>query len=320
VQFDRPISILVVIVNYRTAELTINCIKSLLDQIKAVPEAHVVVVDNHSPDDSAAILTNAINSGQWQNWVSLIVSEKNGGYAFGNNLAIRAALASASPPAYIWLLNPDTEVRSGALQTLSEFMQSHPDCGIAGSGFENQDGTDWPIAFRFPSIWSELNEGLRLGMVSRLLSKWVVAREMPRENAEVDWMAGASLLIRREVFDTVGLMDEKYFLYFEETDFCLQTKKAGWRIWYVPESRVMHIAGQSTQLTVRNSRPPRTPKYWFESRRRYFVKNHGKSYAFLADIIWVLGYLLWIVRRLIQRKPNLDPPYLLRDFIVNNFF
>lgn len=316
--FEQPITLLVVIVNYCTSQLTINCLKSLQHQILEFQEAHVVVVDNQSPDHSVADLQTAIQDNQWSSWVSLLRASKNGGYAFGNNIAIRAVLAEPSPPAYLWLLNPDTEVKPNAMQILYDFMQTHPDCGIAGGSFENQDGSDWPIAFRFPTLWSELDHGLRLGIVTRLLSKWVVAREMDKQNAQVDWMAGASMIIRREVFDSIGLMDEQYFLYYEETDFCFQAKKAGWRIWYVPESRVMHIAGQSTKLTIRNTKPKRMPKYWFESRQRYFVKNHGKRYALIADVIWILSYLLWTLRRLIQGKPNQDPPCLLRDFIANS--
>lgn len=311
-------SVLIVIVNYRTAKLVVNCLRSLESEVKALPGTRVAVVDNNSGDDSLTIIGNAIEQAGWSSWATLMPSTLNGGYAYGNNYAIRPALASPNPPAFCWLLNPDTVVRPGALQALVDYMQANPKVGICGSSFEEANGEPWPIAFRFPSILSELDSGIRLGIVTKLLSKWSVVHWMTNEPAPVDWLPGASMMIRRQVFESIGLMDEDYFLYFEETDFCLQAKRAGWECWYVPQSRVMHIAGQSTGVTVRTGQPKRLPKYWFDSRRRYFVKNHGRLYAAITDLIWVLAFLLWSGRRVIQRKPYCDPPQLLPDFLSNS--
>jgi N-acetylglucosaminyl-diphospho-decaprenol L-rhamnosyltransferase len=312
--------LLIVIVNYRTADLTINCLRSLVEEVKSLPGTQVVVVDNPSGDDSVEKIGRAIATEGWESWVSLIAADHNGGYAFGNNLAIRPALQSPNPPDYYWLLNPDTIVRPGALKALVDFIAGHPEVGIAGSSFEEADGEPWPIAFRFPNVLSELDSGLRLGIVTKLLSRWVVVQQMGDEPAPIDWIPGASMLIRREVFEAIGLMDEGYFLYFEETDFCLQAKRAGWSCWYVPQSRIMHIAGQSTGVTVRNARPKRLPQYWFDSRRRYFMKNHGWLYTAIADAAWIAGYSLWRFRQFIQRKPDMDPPHLFQDFLRNTVF
>lgn len=320
IQFEQPTSLLVVTVNYRTANLTIDCLRSLASEIQSVPGTRVVVVDNASGDGSVAKIRCAIDTEGWENWASLLPSNHNGGYAYGNNAAIRPALASAHPPAYVLLLNPDTQVRPNALKALVDFMEQHPDVGIAGSRIEDPDGTPWPITFRFPTIFSELDDGLRLGIVSRLLSKWVIARTMTNQQEQTDWLPGASMMIRRQVFESVGLMDEGYFLYYEETDFCLRAKRAGWSCWYVPESRVMHISGQSTGVTVKNEPPKRRPDYVFDSRRRYFIKNHGLLYTTLADAVWLVGFVLWRVRRVIQRKPDLDPPHLLGDFFRHSVF
>jgi N-acetylglucosaminyl-diphospho-decaprenol L-rhamnosyltransferase len=315
IQSADQIPLLVVIVNYRTPHLTINCLRSLVNEVQTLPGMQVVVVDNASGDNSVEKITHAIETEGWGSWASLLPSNHNGGFAYGNNAAIRPALQSPNPSPYYLLLNSDTEVRPNALKILVDFMEQHPEVGIAGSGFENEDGTPWPTAFRFPSIWSELDNGLRLGIVSKLLSKWVVARRMTNEQQPVDWLPGASMIIRRQVFETVGLMDEEYFLYYEETDFCLQAKRAGWSCWYVPQSRVMHLAGQSTGLNAKQGPPKRQPKYMFDSRRRYFVKNHGWLYATLADTAWLVGFVLFKCRQLIQRKPDTDPPYLLWDSI-----
>lgn len=313
-------SLLIVIVNYRTANLVIDCLRSLVDEVQSVPGSRVIVVENHSQDGSAEKLHAAIELEGWGDWVTLMLSERNGGYAYGNNLAIRPALASSNPPDYVMLLNPDTQVRPGSLRTLLEYMEEHPQVGIAGSGIEEQDGTLWSFAFRFPSILSELDAGLRLGFASKLLSKWLVAQPMGDTPQPIDWVPGASMMIRRQVFESIGLMDEGYFLYYEETDFCLQAKRAGWPCWYVPQSRVMHISGQSTGVTGKQDTPKRWPQYLFDSRRRYFVKNHGWLYAVLADAAWLSGFMIWQVRRRIQRKPDFHSPEMLSDFLRNSVF
>lgn len=311
-------SVLVVTVNYRSSRLAVDSLRSLESEVQAMPNLRAAIVDNNSGDDSVEVLSQAIANNNWQDWATLMPSSHNGGYAYGNNYAIRPALASEDPPDYFLLLNPDTRIYPGAVQTLVDFMDDHPHAGICGSSLEEADGSPFGIAFRFPSMLSELDGGLRLGFVSNLLARWKIPQQMGDELKEVDWLSGASLLIRREVFETIGLMDDEYFLYYEETDFCLQAKRAGWSCWYVPTSRVMHIAGQSTGVTVRTDKPKRMPDYWFESRRRYFIKNHGWLYTALTDWIWIHSFALWRMRRLIQRKPDPDPPNFLWDFIRNS--
>lgn len=313
------IRLLVVILNYRTPSLTIDCLHSLVGEVRAIPGTRVVVADNASGDGSVEQIRAAIETEGWGDWASLLPLEYNGGYAFGNNAVIRPELESTNPPLYFLLLNPDTIVRPGAVQVLVDFIDKHPDVGMAGSGLEDIEGVPRRRAFRFPTVLSELDSGLRLGVVSKLLSKWVVVRPMPEEPCQADWVPGASLIVRREVFEAVGLMDEGYFLYYEEADFCLQANRLGWSCWYVPQSRVVHFSGQSTGVTSPGPRK-RLPQYWFDSRRRYFVKNHGWLYATLTDAAWLFGFVLWRWRRLIQRKPDEDPPKLLSDFLLNSVF
>lgn len=309
----------VVIVNYRTPGLTIDCLRSLESEVQSLPGTHVVLTDNNSGDGSVEQLNNAIANEGWSNWVSFMPLERNGGFAYGNNAAIRPVL-STNPPPYILLLNPDTVVHPGALQALVDFMDKHPDVGIAGSRLEDPDGTPQRSAFRFHTVISELEQGLRLGFVSKLLAHWGVAPPVPEETCQTDWVAGASMIVRREVFEAVGLMDEGYFMYYEEMDFCLQAKRAGWSCWYVPQSRVVHLVGQSSGVTDSKRPPKRLPQYWFDSRQRYFLKNYGWLYTALADIFWASGFAVWRLRRVFQGKPDQDPPQFLGDFLRNSIF
>jgi N-acetylglucosaminyl-diphospho-decaprenol L-rhamnosyltransferase len=311
-----PVRVLVVIVNYKSAGLTIACLRSLEAEIAENPFIRVTVVENDSGDGDT--IAAAILERGWGAWASLKIAERNGGFAYGNNRGIEPTLRWPEPPDYYFLLNPDTEIRRGAVRMLVEYMDEHPAVGIAGSSLESQDGSVWPYAYRFQSILSEFEDGIRFGPVSRMLQKWAVPRAMGREPAEVDWVAGASLMIRRKVFEDIGLMDEGYFLYYEEVDYCLQARRAGWPCWYVPQSRVMHISGQSTGVpgggTPRTENLKRMPAYWFDSRSRYFVKNHGLAYARLADLAFGVGRTLWTLRRLLSRRPREDAPWFLADF------
>ncbi|MCG5059421.1 MAG: glycosyltransferase family 2 protein [Limnoraphis sp. WC205] len=313
-------NILVVILNYRTPTLTINCLRSLVPEVQSQPNIQVVAVDNCSGDGSVAQIQEAIKAEGWGEWASLLPLDKNGGYAFGNNAAIRPALQSSDPPDFVWLLNPDTEVRRGAMQPLIDFLQTHPQVGIVGSRLEHPNGTPQRSAFRFQTLMSQFEGGLRWGLVSKLLARWMVAPPVSNSPCATDWIPGASMMVRREVFEQAGLLDEGYFLYYEDEDFCLQAKRAGWSCWYEPQSRVVHLVGQSSGITDTKITPKRRPQYWFDARHRYYVKNYGWLYAALVDGAWIVSLTLWRWRRTLERKPILDPPRFLFDSIRNSVF
>jgi GT2 family glycosyltransferase len=244
--------------------------------------------------------------------------DRNVGYAAGNNAAIAEALRSDHPPRYVLLLNPDTVPRPGAVAALVQFLDDHPGVGIAGSRLEDADGTPQRSAFQFPTVLGELEDGLRLGVCSRLLRQWAVAPPPPEEAGPCDWVAGASLIVRREVFEVVGLLDEEYFLYFEEVDFCRRARAAGWPCWYVPASRVVHLVGRSSGVTGPDAARWRRPAYWFRSRRRYFLLHLGPARTTLADLAWASGFAAHRLRRAVLRRPDVDPPFLLWDFLRFN--
>ena len=310
------IDVAIAIVSYRSADLTIGCLRSIeAERGTEGVRIRVVVVDNASGD--APAIADAIEANSWSSWVTLVRAPRNGGFAYGNNLAFRIAHGDG-PPDYFHLLNPDTLVRNGAIGALVRFLEAHPDVGIVGSSFENLDGSDWPIAFRFPSILSEIESGLQLGLASRVLRRWVVAIEMSSVPQAVDWVPGASMMIRPAVFEAIGGFDETYFLYFEETDFCFRAKKAGCSTWYVPDSRVMHIAGQSTKVTVRNEALKRLPSYWFESRRRYFMASYGTARAMAVDVVAVLAHGIGHLKRVAQGRTDRGVPHFLRDLAYHS--
>lgn len=308
---------LVVIVNYRTPGLVIDCLQSLRPEVADVSNrfgpVRVEVVDNASGDGSPDRIEEAIASHGWVSWAELRRLPRNGGFAFGNNAAIRPALARPDPPDYFWLLNPDTLVRPGALCTMLAFMNDHAEAGLTGSRLEDPDGTPQRSAFRFPSVAGEVDNGVRLGLLSRLLSRSVVAPEPPAQRTQIDWLSGASLLVRREVFEAVGVMDDAYFMYFEEVDLCRRARKAGWNCWYLPESRVVHLVGQASGMNEAQ-RNKRRADYWFDSRRRYFLKHLGAARTLMADTLFMAGFASWRLRRRIQRKPDPDPARFLADF------
>ena len=307
--------VLVVIVNYKTPALTVNCLRSLQHEQQALPGARVTVVDNASGDGSPETIEAAIRENEWQ-WASLLPLEENLGFAGGNNAAIRPALQKDDPPELFWLLNPDTIVHPGALKELVSFLDQHERAGIAGSLLQDAHGRPQSSARRFPGVLSEFESSIRFGPVSRALSKYIVAIPPGKEPVRADWAPGASMMVRKEVFEGVGLFDEGYFLYYEEVDFCLRAARAGWECWCVPESRVMHLEGQATGMA---SITKRRPSYWFESRTRYFRKSLGLLGAMAADCAWVAGYAAYRVISFLRRKPRVDPPWLLWDFAVSAF-
>jgi N-acetylglucosaminyl-diphospho-decaprenol L-rhamnosyltransferase len=330
-----------IIVNYRSAGLCTDCLDSL-SATSIGGDFDVDVLDAASGDDSVAKLREHIARRGYAAWCKLTPLDRNGGFAFANNCAIRpilaagprAALASADlftihsspftiraapasddPPEFFLLLNPDTVVRPGAIQTLVEFLKTHPNAGIVGARLEDPDGTSQRSAFNFPSVFGEFELSVRLGLFTRLFRRWRIAPAARDEAHRCGWVAGACMLIRREVFEQIGLLDEGYFMYYEEVDFCRRAAKQEFECWYEPSARVVHLVGQSSGVTDTKRPPRRLPAYWFESRRRYFEKNHGVAYRIAADLAWTLGQTIHALYRPLRGKPNTDPPFMIRDFL-----
>ena len=302
--------LLTVVVNYKTPEMTLASIESTLRALTRVAGGwKITVVDNDSQDGSFDKLCQEVTAHQQANhpgWtrVEVIASSSNGGYGAGNNIAIRRALTSDNPPEYIYVLNSDAFPAEHAITHLIDHLDCHPQVGIVGSYLHGDDARPHTSAFRFPSIGSEFEGALRLGVISRLLKNYIVPLGAPECTRQVDWVVGASMMLRRRVIEDVGLFDETFFLYFEETDLCRQALLAGWSTVYVRESTVMHIGSATTGM----KRWQKVPEYWFDSRRHYFLKNHGSVYFWTATSARLLGEGLWQLRRRLQGKEDSGPP------------
>jgi N-acetylglucosaminyl-diphospho-decaprenol L-rhamnosyltransferase len=311
----NDIDIAIVIVSYKSAQLAIECLASIDAERQAAqsPAIRVVLVDNASGD--LRHIAGAVEQNGWYSWVTLVEAPRNGGFAYGNNLGIASAYAQRRPT-YIHLLNPDTQVRSGAITALAEFLETHPQVGIAGSSFETEDGKDWPYAFRFPTLLSEIDQGIQVGLITRMLSRWTVAQPMKPIAQVTDWISGASMMIRPGVFESIGCLDENFFLYFEETEFCHRARRAGFATWYVPQSRVMHMIGKSTNVNEKTRISRRLPGYWFDSRMRYYASTRSMGRAALIDVGTILSNLLGLAKCTLLRRPS--TPHYIRDLLAHS--
>ena len=312
--------LLVVIINYRIAHLTIDCLRSLAGEVRQRPGIHVAVCENGTGDDSAERIAAAIRAGGWDDWVSLTSVFPNRGFTGGNNVVLRAALQSADPPQYVLLLNADTIARPGALSALVEFMDAHPRVGIAGSALQDPDGVVRSGAYRFPSVLGVIENTLAFGPTSKLLARWKTSPPPQTVCHPADWVSGASMIIRREVLQRIGLLDEDLYTYFDDVDLCLRVWRAGWEVWYVPQSVVMHLEGQATGIRTHDQRPKRRPEYWFWARRHFFLKSYRAWGAAALDAAWIFSLALRRLRYRLQGKADCDPPFLLYDALRFSVF
>ena len=242
--------LLTILLNWRSAEMTLRASEFALRALQGI-EGAMVIVDNDSQDGSFEALSAAVRSRGWDTGpqrVRVLQSGHNGGFGAGNNHGIRAGLPDGSRPDYAYILNSDAFPEPEAIRALLDHLENHKATGFVGSSIHGTDGAPHHTAFRFPSIASEFESHIRFGPVSRLLNRFIVARPIPLATTRVDWLAGASIMMRQSILDQIGLFDERFFLYFEETDLCRRAARAGWPTDYVVESRVAHIGSASTGM------------------------------------------------------------------------
>jgi len=304
--------LLTVILNWRTAEMTLCAAAAALREMAGIT-GEIILVDNDSQDGSFEAMQAHVAEQGWSR-VRVLQSGRNGGFGAGNNVGIRAGLKGGARPDYVYILNSDAFPDAGAIGALVSHLQTNPDTGFAGSYIHGPEGDPHLTSFRFPSIASEFEGAARLGPVSRWLGHRAVPVPIPEATATVDWLAGASLMMRMDVLQEIGLFDESFFLYFEETDLCHRANIAGYRTDFVRESSVTHIGSASTGMKEWRA----VPGYWFASRRHYFVKTHGKPYAIMATLAHLAGGGLHRLRCALTGRARADPPRFLRDLLMHD--
>ena len=297
--------ILTIVLNYKTAQMTLKAANAARIAMKDLP-GEIVIVDNDSQDGSFDEMTAHVVAKGWDK-IRVIQSGRNGGYGAGNNVGIRTGMADGSRPDYVYILNSDAFPKPDAIRVLYDHLNTTPGTGFAGSFIAGEDEVQHTTTFRFPSIWSEIESAINIGPISRLLKSYRVPRELT-ETTAVDWLAGASVMMRQDILDDIGLFDETFFLYFEETDLCRRAAKTGHQVMFVADSVVTHLGSVSTGMKEWE----RVPDYWFASRWHYFTKNHGRFYAICATILHLMCGALDRLRCKILGRSHGGAPHFLR--------
>jgi GT2 family glycosyltransferase len=275
-----PLDVSVIIVNWNTASITCGCLKSVYEQTLGL-EFEVIVVDNASHDGSAARIRREFPQ------AILIENTENRGFAAANNQGIAAARGR-----YVLLLNPDTIVLDGAIQKALRFADRNPKAAVVGCQVWESETRIQPTCFSFPSVWGLILRTLGLSRLfpgSPIFGKAMLSAWDRKTEREVDVVSGMFMLVRSEAIRQVGFMDEAYFIFAEETDWCWRFKRAGWRCIFTPEARIIHLdgGGKSTgQLSI--------PMYvqLHKSLLIFFKKRRGLASYIAARAFFVLCMLL----------------------------
>ncbi|MBN2656317.1 MAG: glycosyltransferase family 2 protein [Spirochaetales bacterium] len=278
----NEISLSVIIVSFNTSEMLKKCLNILKDKTGKM-STEIFVVDNDSKDDSVDMVKSEFPE------VAVIANKRNLGFAAANNQAIKTAKGK-----YILLLNSDAFLVEDVLDKTIAYMDENGDIGILGVRLVGEDGLLQPSARQFPTTWHKFT--VLSGISSRFPHSKILGgpdypwwdHSTPRT---VDWIPGAYFLVRREVFDQVGLLDERYFLYYEETDFCFQAARAGWKTVFYPYSEVIHIGGVSSRTTDKpiSSSGTQLIHLRVTSEQKYLWKNYG----FLKLLNSVVFEIFW---------------------------
>ena len=289
----------VCIVNYRTPQLVIDCLASLLPELPG--DAAVVVADSNSADTSVASIAAWLKANDTAGQCQLVELTTNGGFSAGYNAAMRVV-----PADYYLLLNSDTVVRLGAIAHLLDAAAKYPQAGLFGPRLEWPDETSQVSCFRDHSPFSELIAAARTRHVTTLLRRYVVPMPVATSVVRPPWISFAAVLIRDDVIKSAGMLDEGFFLYFEDCEYCYRARQADWDIVYVPAAQVIHLHGQSSQVETMITAAKRLPRYYYVSRTRYFRLRYGVKGPTLANLGWCLGRWISKLRETFgTKKPHL---------------
>jgi N-acetylglucosaminyl-diphospho-decaprenol L-rhamnosyltransferase len=280
----KILDVSIIILSWNTRDLLPRCLDAIY-QTTGDLDTEVLVIDNGSNDGSQALVRERFPQ------VLLVTNQQNLGFAGGNNQGL-----ATSNGRYALLLNSDAFVSQGAVQALVELADAQPQAGIVGVQLVNADGSFQASHTRFPNLWREF---LTLSGLGRLVyGRWYPSYgpEESKSAQKVDYVEGACLLVRREAFDEVGGLDEAYFMYAEEVDWCYTMRAKGWQVWYQPAAKVTHLGGASSR-----NRPSQREADLYRSRVRFFRKHYGDRAAELLKLqIYTLTALKIVVHKLLR--------------------
>lgn len=280
----------IIIVNYNTKDLLIQCLESVAQATKDL-DVEIIVVDNGSTDNSVE------ESKRFQ--VKLIENKKNLGYAAGNNVGIKQAQGK-----YILLLNSDTLVEKETIPKMLKFMEENPKVGVASCRVELPDGSLDPACHRgFPTPWASLTYFLGLEKLfpkSTIFGQYHLGFLLMDKPHEIDSPSGAFYLVRHEVIEKVGLLDEDYFMYGEDLDWSYRIRQAGFKIMYYPGVKIIHYKKQSGRAKEDGEVKKETTKYFYDTMKTFYKKNYEKKNNFLVNWLMRSGINLkkWTSKRI----------------------
>jgi N-acetylglucosaminyl-diphospho-decaprenol L-rhamnosyltransferase len=266
----------IIIVSWNVADLLRACLDSII-KTPTTLSYEIVVVDSASRDQTVATIQADYPQ------VILLAQAENLGFTKCNNIGLKAAQGR-----HIILLNPDTEVIGDALGTMVAYLDAHTDVGIVGPQTLNTDGSYQSTKRHFPTLLISLFESTWLQRFSPkgLMDRFYAAEVANDATGDVDWVQGSALMARREVYEQIGGLDEGFFMFSEELDWCKRTKDAGWRVVYVGDAKITHHGGKSTDQIAAQKHI-----YFHGSKLRYFRKHHGWIVAQTLRVILLLNYV-----------------------------
>ena len=276
---DSP-KVSIIILNWNGLEDTIECLESL--KKSAYPNYNVIVVDNASAGDDVKILRE-----RFEGYIHIIQNDKNYGYTGGNNIGIRHILASSQPD-YLLILNPDTVVNPDFLSRMTEIVQKDALIGIVGPKVYYYDFPD-----RIQSAGLKVN--MWTGQTSHIGVKQIDNGQYDQRR-EVDCLMGCCLLIKNNVIKNIGMLDESYFCYWDETDYCARAREAGYKLIYVPEARIWHKASIKMKAWHDNpvTRKASSLMYYYMARNNFkFMRKHASKTQYCSFVLYFFGWHLW---------------------------
>jgi GT2 family glycosyltransferase len=288
----------VVILNYRRAALTIDCLRSIEAEIAPFDDRHAVVIEQNSEDGSGDDIQRAIDQQGWSRWLTFVRSPTNLGFAGGNNLGMRTIEARS-----YMLFNSDARATPGCIGQLLDALDAHPQVGAIGPRLQDPDGTPQISCFRYRTPLTEFLDAAGTGPLDRLFAGHLVPMGIFEEPMEPQWESFACILIRREVIEKIGCMDDGYFMYFEDMDYSRHIRKGGWKVLHWPAAKVVHLRGGSSSVKSAMKARARVPKYYYEARSRYYAKFYGGMLGlWITNFLWLSGRTIALVREIVGRK------------------